>query len=52
MACELINAKGHVMATRPIDNDLYKLGKTMHVSSIIILITCKLENKLNYGIVG
>jgi len=50
--CELINAKGHVMATCPIDNYLYKLGKTMHVSSITILVTFKLENKLNYGIIG
>ncbi len=50
--CELINGKGHVMATCPINNDLYKLGKTMHVSSITIVITSKLENKLNYDIIG
>ncbi len=50
--CELINVKGNVMATCPIDKYLYKLGKTMHVSSNTILVTSKLENKLNYGIIG
>jgi len=52
MVCELINAKGRVMTTCPIENYLYKLGKTMHVSSITILVTSKLENKLNFGIIG
>ncbi len=42
--CVLTTAKGHMVATHPVDNDLYKLGKAQckEIIATSILITSEL----------